>query len=292
MARHRSPRGRRATPGLSAPVVPRAAQPRGTSALVSAPVRRGAAIVAVTGGALSLLGAAGTGGQAPAPGVVSVDTAAVLLGGDMGLSVVPKEGVASAPGVDRAEAAPIVDRSALIKAARLAEEAATRLEAKRHAEQARAEQGREQARAEQKRQQGRIDQERSRQAVTVAADCGLSTTTLGAVKPWVRNAAEFLGCRFGEPEMFGVAGRGGPSDHPAGLAVDFMVNRATGDALAMCALENMGALGAKYVIWRQRINTGTGWEPMEDRGSVTANHMDHVHISFDDNAGSSRSVDC
>lgn len=109
---------------------------------------------------------------------------------------------------------------------------------------------------------------------------GLKTGGLGAVKSHVREAAGFFGCRFGRPTMFGVAGRGGPSDHPGGLAIDFMVNRATGDALAQCALDNMKALGIKYVIWEQRINSGSGWRPMADRGGVTANHFDHVHVSF------------
>ena len=36
----------------------------------------------------------------------------------------------------------------------------------------------------------------------------------------------------------------------------------------------------KYVIWRQRYwEPGGSWEPMEDRGSPTANHMDHVHVT-------------
>ena len=85
--------------------------------------------------------------------------------------------------------------------------------------------------------------------------------------------------------MFGVAGRAGTSDHPGGLAVDFMVNRSTGDRLAACTLDNMDALGVKYVIWRQRINFGDGWKPMEDRGGATANHFDHVHVSFDRGRG-------
>jgi hypothetical protein len=38
------------------------------------------------------------------------------------------------------------------------------------------------------------------------------------------------------------------------------------------------------VIWRQRINSGTGWRAMEDRGSITQNHYDHVHVSFDETA--------
>ncbi|MCO1660197.1 hypothetical protein KDL28_34570 [Pseudonocardia sp. S2-4] len=101
----------------------------------------------------------------------------------------------------------------------------------------------------------------------------------------MRAAAEFLGCQFGEPAMHGVAGRAGTSDHPGGRAVDFMVDRSTGDGLAQCALDNQEALGVKYVIWEQQINHGSGWKQMEDRGGVTANHFDHVHISFEAGAG-------
>ena len=39
------------------------------------------------------------------------------------------------------------------------------------------------------------------------------------------------------------------------------------------------------MIWRQRINFGSGWQLMEDRGGVTANHYDHVHVSFGSSAG-------
>lgn len=41
--------------------------------------------------------------------------------------------------------------------------------------------------------------------------------------------------------------------------------------------------GIMYIIYRQRIwdvrMASSGWVPMEDRGSITANHYDHVHIS-------------
>ena len=59
-----------------------------------------------------------------------------------------------------------------------------------------------------------------------------------------------------------------------------MVDRATGDALAQYVLQNKGRLGVSYVIWRKRINYGSGWESMPNRGDATANHMDHVHVSF------------
>ncbi len=76
--------------------------------------------------------------------------------------------------------------------------------------------------------------------------------------------------------------RPGGGDHGAGKAVDVMIsNRAQGDAVAAYAVANRHALGVKYVIWRQRIwlpHLGY-WRGMSDRGSATANHYDHVHIS-------------
>jgi hypothetical protein len=57
-------------------------------------------------------------------------------------------------------------------------------------------------------------------------------------------------------------------------------DNALGDTLAAWALAHQAEFGIWYVIWRQRINYGEGWENMEDRGSLTENHYDHVHVSF------------
>ena len=68
------------------------------------------------------------------------------------------------------------------------------------------------------------------------------------------------------------------------LAADFMVyaDGAKGDAVAQFVIDNAARFNVDYVIWEQRIHMigGSGWTPMEDRGSPTANHMDHVHVSF------------
>jgi hypothetical protein len=41
--------------------------------------------------------------------------------------------------------------------------------------------------------------------------------------------------------------------------------------------------GVSYVIYSQRIwsvdRAGEGWRYMSDRGSSTANHYDHVHVT-------------
>lgn len=76
--------------------------------------------------------------------------------------------------------------------------------------------------------------------------------------------------------------RAGGGDHGAGKACDVMTsNRAVGDAVAAYAIAHARELKIKYVIWRQRIYMmdQPGWRMMADRGSITANHYDHVHIS-------------
>jgi hypothetical protein len=55
---------------------------------------------------------------------------------------------------------------------------------------------------------------------------------------------------------------------------------AFGDRVAEWAIANRTKHRIEYVIYRQRINFGEGWEAMEDRGSITQNHFDHVHVSF------------
>jgi hypothetical protein len=95
---------------------------------------------------------------------------------------------------------------------------------------------------------------------------------------------------FSLPYAVGCFRSGSSGEHPLGRACDFMmsaggamptaVNSALGDRIAAWAIKNQGRLGIKYVIWKQRINQGSGWRAMSDRGSVTENHFDHVHISM------------
>lgn len=113
------------------------------------------------------------------------------------------------------------------------------------------------------------------------SSCAAGTEGMEGVAANVADAGETLRCMFAVDSVLGIGSRGGTSDHPSGKALDFMVDPATGDELAEYALANADELGITYVIWQQRINTGDGWEMQEDRGDATANHMDHVHISFD-----------
>ncbi len=84
---------------------------------------------------------------------------------------------------------------------------------------------------------------------------------------------------------------GDPRDHGVGKACDFMessggvmptaARQAHGDQVAAWCIANASRLGIKYVIWKQRIYDmrSPGWTQMEDRGGITANHFDHVHVS-------------
>ena len=75
-----------------------------------------------------------------------------------------------------------------------------------------------------------------------------------------------------------------PGGHPSGLALDYMVmsDVALGEAIVEYHIANWDALGVDYLIYRQRYlsSPGGSWEYMEDRGSATANHMDHPHVTY------------
>lgn len=79
--------------------------------------------------------------------------------------------------------------------------------------------------------------------------------------------------------------RAGDQDHGTGNAIDSMVygDYDTGEALASFLIDHADELHVKYIIWQQHIWQNLDglryWVMMEDRGSPTANHMDHVHLS-------------
>jgi hypothetical protein len=119
---------------------------------------------------------------------------------------------------------------------------------------------------------------RAARAARAAARCDADVDRLGEVKPWARTATRFLVCLYDERGLSGVTRHVEPSDS---LTVDLPVpGKRTGDRIASCALANREELGIDSVMWRQRANDGDGWERMPDRGGDTANHRDHVRISF------------
>ncbi|GAA2143599.1 coiled-coil domain-containing protein [Actinomadura napierensis] len=108
----------------------------------------------------------------------------------------------------------------------------------------------------------------------------------------MRTALQDIDGKFGPFPTIGCSRPGDPQDHGSGTACDFMEStggkmpsasaKAHGDRVAQYVIDNASRLGIKYVIWRQRIydmRGSGGWRQMEDRGSVTQNHYDHVHVS-------------
>ena len=83
---------------------------------------------------------------------------------------------------------------------------------------------------------------------------------------------------------------GDSGDHGKGLAIDFMVPESSelGDKIAEYAIQNMASRGISYIVWKQRFyapfdskyGPANTWNPMPDRGSVTENHYNHVHVSM------------
>ncbi|POR37608.1 hypothetical protein TPAR_02191, partial [Tolypocladium paradoxum] len=95
----------------------------------------------------------------------------------------------------------------------------------------------------------------------------------------------------------------GTSDHCCGMATDFMcsdeANLATfsGKEIAEWTMRHRAALNLKYVIWGQRIwnpsidtreKPWEEWRTMNDRGNVTHNHWDHVHVSYNETVEGAR----
>ena len=77
-----------------------------------------------------------------------------------------------------------------------------------------------------------------------------------------------------------------------GLAADFIVGENTelGNQVAADVTSNMTERGISYVIWQQQFyapfesiyGPANTWNQMPDRGSVTENHYDHVHVSMNE----------
>jgi hypothetical protein len=111
-----------------------------------------------------------------------------------------------------------------------------------------------------------------------------------AVLPHVQHLADLVCGTFDACQISTYEGH----DPVAARALDILVSDAygevpsddntLGDAVADFALAHQQPSGITYVIWRQRINLGEDWRAMEDRGSITQNHYDHVHLSFEETA--------
>lgn len=119
-----------------------------------------------------------------------------------------------------------------------------------------------------------------------------STNTLPTdphLQPQAEAFRQDVAAQFGLTDIGGYR-EGDPQDHGQGLAVDVMVpvGSAVGDQVAQYAVDNISNAGISYVIYRQQFyapvdniyGPANTWNQMPDRGSITENHYDHVHVSF------------
>jgi hypothetical protein len=117
---------------------------------------------------------------------------------------------------------------------------------------------------------------------TLGGDCTNGTSVPSGVSPNVEAVHAAVCAEFPEITVYGTF-RGGGGDHSTGQAVDIMVSGDRGWEVAEFVREYYDELGVSYIIYAQNIwsveRSSEGWRPMEDRGSTTANHYDHVHVS-------------
>ena len=127
------------------------------------------------------------------------------------------------------------------------------------------------------------------QPVASTPTTGNAIPTDPNLQPQAEAFRQEIAAKFGITNIGGYR-EGDPEDHGKGLAVDVMVptNSELGDQVAQYAIDNMDRAGISYVIWKQQFympvdniyGPANTWNQMPDRGGDTANHYDHVHISF------------
>ena len=113
--------------------------------------------------------------------------------------------------------------------------------------------------------------------------CSVSSSIESGLSANAKKGYRAVCAAFPEVKSYGGRRNDPGSDHHSGNAVDVMITGSTGDRITEYLIKNRSELGVEYVIFEQKIFASyTGWKgrPMSDRGSVTANHYDHVHISF------------
>ena len=117
-----------------------------------------------------------------------------------------------------------------------------------------------------------------------------SSTQIVNGDPAVVELAQDLTAVFGPLEFSSVRPHDPYPEHAEGLALDVMVpgwdtpaGRELGDRIAVWVSDHAPDYRVSYTLWRQH------YQPfptnvykaalMEDRGSPTANHLDHLHIT-------------
>jgi hypothetical protein len=132
------------------------------------------------------------------------------------------------------------------------------------------------------------EQQAAAVAGTAVTETAHITNTAGPIKPQVQAAADQVVSNVPGADALTLGGTRAsatdPDGHPSGKALDYMVlgDTALGNAIVAYHIDHWDELGVEYIIYKQRIlqSPNGSWSAMEDRGSPTANHMDHVHVNY------------
>ena len=119
-------------------------------------------------------------------------------------------------------------------------------------------------------------------APSTGGTCTNGSSVASGVSPYIVTIHEAVCANWPEITTYGTF-RADSGDHGSGHAVDIMISGATGYDVAEFVRAHASEFGVNYIIYSQHIwsvdRAGEGWRAMEDRGSITANHYDHVHVS-------------
>jgi hypothetical protein len=115
----------------------------------------------------------------------------------------------------------------------------------------------------------------------VDATCTNGSTVPAGVSPNIVKVHEAVCANFPEITTYGTFR--GDGEHAQGLAIDCMTSGSRGWEVAEFVRAHYAELGVNYIMYSQRIwsveRSSEGWRYVEDRGSATANHYDHVHVT-------------
>ena len=115
----------------------------------------------------------------------------------------------------------------------------------------------------------------------LGGSCTNGSSVASGVSPNIVKVHQAVCAAFPEITSYGTFR--GDGEHSQGLAVDIMVSGDRGWQVAEFVRSHYSELGVSYVIYSQNIwsveRGGEGWRGMSDRGSTTANHYDHVHVT-------------
>ncbi len=116
---------------------------------------------------------------------------------------------------------------------------------------------------------------------TIGGDCTNGSAVEAGVSENIQKVHQAVCAEFPDINPYGTFR--GDGEHAQGIAVDIMVSGAEGYQVAEFVRKYYQELGVNYIIYSQHIwsveRSSEGWRAMSDRGSTTANHYDHVHVT-------------